>query len=85
MTIDNVANDGNFDLDDNDDLVAADDVRDDVEAVIGTGRPDTLDGGTLVRIRPSPARAATTQSPAARGRTPSGGRARRNGRSPMRR
>ena len=48
VTFDGTANDGNFDLDDPDHLTPLDNVHDDVEAVIGTAAPDTLDGGPAV-------------------------------------
>ena len=49
VSFDNVANDGNYDLDLDRFTGTADNVRDDVEAVIGTSLADTLNGGGLVR------------------------------------
>jgi Ca2+-binding RTX toxin-like protein len=50
VTLDDAANDGSYDLDgDGVTQGAKDNVRIDVEAVIGTAHADTLDGGPLIR------------------------------------
>jgi Ca2+-binding RTX toxin-like protein len=52
VTFDNTGNDGSYDLDSAGDYIAADNVHTDVEVVIGTPHPDTLNGAAPVMLEP---------------------------------